>query len=48
MEDLQEEEKYKGNVESSAPTEKKKTPAKKIRKANPYGDWEQIQEDEDP
>ncbi|XP_017337956.1 WW domain-binding protein 4 [Ictalurus punctatus] len=48
LEDLQEEEEYKGNVESSAPTEKKKTPAKKIRKANPYGDWEQIQEDEDP
>ncbi|MCI4375111.1 hypothetical protein PGIGA_G00105510 [Pangasianodon gigas] len=47
VEDLQEEE-DEANVESSAPTEKKEPPVKKPRKANPYGDWEQIQEDEDP
>ncbi|XP_026776149.1 WW domain-binding protein 4 isoform X2 [Pangasianodon hypophthalmus] len=47
VEDLQEEE-DETNVKSSAPTEKKEPPVKKPRKANPYGDWEQIQEDEDP
>lgn len=50
MENLKEaeEEKEKGNVESPAATEKKEPPAKKHRKTNPYGDWEQIQEIEDP
>ncbi|KAK3557124.1 hypothetical protein QTP70_024746 [Hemibagrus guttatus] len=41
-------EKDGGAVESSVPAEKNKPPAKKNKKANPYGDWEQIQEDEDP
>lgn len=34
--------KSKDNAESSVPLEKKKNPA------NPYGKWEQVQEDEDP
>lgn len=35
-------------VVPAEPAEKTETPAKKPRKANPYGDWEQIQEEEDP
>ncbi|KAI5108916.1 WW domain-binding protein 4 [Silurus meridionalis] len=46
--DLQKEEKDKVNIESSAPIEKEKTLVKKPRPTNPYGIWEQIQEDEDP
>lgn len=48
LENLKEEEKDEGAVESSAPTEKKEPPAKKPRKPNPYGAWEQIEENEDP
>lgn len=48
MEDLQEKEKDEVNVESSVPAEKKEPPPKKPRKANPYGDWKQIQEEKDP
>ncbi|XP_058260014.1 WW domain-binding protein 4 [Hemibagrus wyckioides] len=48
VKELQEEEKDGGTVESSVHTEKNEPPAKKNKKANPYGDWEQIQEDEDP
>ncbi|KAI5613481.1 WW domain-binding protein 4 [Silurus asotus] len=46
--DLQKEEKDKVNIESSAPIKMEKTLVKKLRPTNPYGKWEQIQEDEDP
>uniref|UniRef100_A0AAR2LTA6 WW domain-containing protein n=1 Tax=Pygocentrus nattereri TaxID=42514 RepID=A0AAR2LTA6_PYGNA len=35
-------------AEPALPVEVKETPAKKPRKTNPYGEWEQIQEEEDP
>ncbi|TSZ40550.1 WW domain-binding protein 4 [Bagarius yarrelli] len=35
------------NLESFVPPKKKKDPARKPEKANPYGKWEQVQEDED-
>ncbi|XP_007244272.3 WW domain-binding protein 4 [Astyanax mexicanus] len=37
-----------GVLEPAVPAEETVTPAKKPRKANPYGAWEQIQEEEDP
>ncbi|XP_060724462.1 WW domain-binding protein 4 [Tachysurus vachellii] len=48
FEELQKEEKNEGNGESVVPAKKIKPPAKTNKKANPYGDWEQIQEVEDP
>ncbi|XP_036426396.1 WW domain-binding protein 4 isoform X2 [Colossoma macropomum] len=51
-EEAQEEEKDvvgdDAGVEPAVPAEEEETPAKKPRKTNPYGEWEQIQEEEDP
>ncbi|XP_026874263.2 WW domain-binding protein 4 [Electrophorus electricus] len=44
----EDEEKDKQTVGSSQPAEDRKTPAKKARTFAPYGEWEQIQEEEDP
>lgn len=38
----------KGVTDPAVPAEETVTPAKKPRKANPYGAWEQIQEEKDP